>query len=56
MKKVLVLGAGAQGSAAAKRLDIDPGVKEIICADYDLAAVEDGYYYMNFEPKCFFDC
>ena len=41
MKKVLVLGAGAQGSAAAKRLDIDPGVKEIICADYDLAAVEE---------------
>ncbi|NLD20503.1 MAG: hypothetical protein GX663_09750 [Clostridiales bacterium] len=41
MKKVLVLGAGAQGSAAAKRLDVDPGVSEIICADYDLSAVEE---------------
>lgn len=33
MKKVLVLGVGAQGSAAAKRLDKDPGVSEIIVAD-----------------------
>lgn len=40
MKKVLVLGVGAQGSAAAQRLDEDPGVSEIICADYDKKAVD----------------
>ncbi|MBQ3611797.1 MAG: saccharopine dehydrogenase NADP-binding domain-containing protein [Firmicutes bacterium] len=40
MKKILVLGVGAQGSAAAKRLDKEPNVKEIICADYDMKAVE----------------
>ena len=34
-KKVLVLGVGAQGSAAAKKLDEEPGVSEIVCADYD---------------------
>ena len=37
-KKVLVLGVGAQGSAAARRLDEEPGVSEIICADYDQQA------------------
>ena len=40
LKKVLVLGVGAQGSAAAKRLDEDPGVGEIVCADYDKKAVD----------------
>ena len=40
MKKVLVLGLGAQGSAAAKLLDKDPGVSEIVCADYDIKAVD----------------
>ena len=40
MKKILVLGVGAQGSAAAKRLDKEPNVGEIICADYDMKAVE----------------
>lgn len=40
MKKVLVLGVGAQGSAAAKKLDLEPNVGEIICADYDIKAVE----------------
>lgn len=40
MKKILVLGVGAQGSAAAKRLDNEPNVGEIICADYDMKAVE----------------
>lgn len=40
MKKVLVLGVGAQGSAAAKRLDLEPNVEEVICADYDMKAVE----------------
>ena len=40
MKKILVLGVGAQGSAAAKRLDKEPNVSEIVCADYDMKAVE----------------
>lgn len=40
MKKILVLGVGAQGSAAAKRLDAEPNVGEIICADFDMKAVE----------------
>lgn len=40
MKKVLVLGLGAQGSAAAKKLDKDPGVGEIIVADYDMKVVD----------------
>ena len=39
-KKILVLGVGAQGSAAAQRLDEDPAVAEIICADYDMNAVD----------------
>ena len=40
MKKILVLGVGAQGSAAAKKLDAEPNVSEIICADYDQNAVD----------------
>ncbi|MEG0663433.1 MAG: saccharopine dehydrogenase NADP-binding domain-containing protein, partial [Anaerovoracaceae bacterium] len=40
-KKILVLGVGAQGSAAAKRLDKEDGVAEIICADYDKKAVDE---------------
>jgi len=39
-KKVLVLGVGAQGSAAAKKLDQEPNVEKIICADRDPVAVE----------------
>ena len=35
MKKILVLGTGAQGSTVAQRLDEEPTVTEIICADYD---------------------
>ena len=35
MKKVLVLGTGAQGSTVARRLDQHPNVETIICADYD---------------------
>lgn len=38
MKRVMILGAGAQGSAIAKLLDKLPNVEEIICADYDLKA------------------
>jgi saccharopine dehydrogenase (NAD+, L-lysine forming) len=40
MKKILVLGVGAQGSAAARRLDLEPNVGEIICADMDQSAVD----------------
>jgi len=40
MKKILVLGVGAQGSAAARKLDQEPSVGEIICADMDQNAVD----------------
>lgn len=40
MKKILVLGVGAQGSAAARKLDQEPNVGEIICADMDQSAVD----------------
>ena len=39
-KKILVLGTGAQGTTVAKRLDLEPNVDEIICADYDEAAAK----------------
>jgi len=39
MKKVLILGVGAQGSTVARRLDEMPAVGEIICSDYDEKAV-----------------
>jgi len=41
MKKVLVMGVGAQGSTVAQRLDEEPNVSEIICADYDENAVNE---------------
>ncbi len=40
MKRVLVLGVGAQGSAAARKFDLEPNVSEIVCADYDQKAVD----------------
>lgn len=40
-KKILVLGTGAQGSTVAQRMDEEPGVEEIICADYDMKAVNE---------------
>jgi saccharopine dehydrogenase-like NADP-dependent oxidoreductase len=40
MKKIIVVGVGAQGSTIAKRMDEHPDVTEIICADYDLKAAE----------------
>jgi saccharopine dehydrogenase (NAD+, L-lysine-forming) len=39
-KKVIVLGTGAQGSTIAMRLDEEPNVSEIICADYNLEAAK----------------
>lgn len=41
MKKILILGVGAQGSTVARRMDEEPGVGEIICADYDQKAVDE---------------
>ena len=40
MKRIIVIGVGAQGSTIAKRLNDHPGVSEIICADYDRKAAE----------------
>ena len=40
-KKILVLGTGAQGPTVAKRLDLEPNVDKIICADYDEAAAKE---------------
>jgi saccharopine dehydrogenase-like NADP-dependent oxidoreductase len=40
MKRIIVVGVGAQGSTIAKRLNEHPGVAEIICADYDRKAAE----------------
>jgi len=40
MKKVMVLGVGAQGSAIVKRLQEEPNIEEIICADYDFKAAQ----------------
>ena len=39
-KKVMVLGAGAQGSTIAMRLDEEPNVARIICADYNLETAQ----------------
>ena len=41
MKKVVVIGTGAQGTTVAKRLDEEPSVGEIICADYNRDAVHE---------------
>jgi saccharopine dehydrogenase (NAD+, L-lysine-forming) len=40
VKKIVVVGVGAQGSTIAKRLDDHPQVSEIICADYEKEAAE----------------
>lgn len=39
-KKVLVLGTGAQGSTVVQRLEDQPEVTEVICADYDFEAAK----------------
>ncbi len=41
MKRILILGVGAQGSTVAKRMNKEPNVSEIICADYDEKAVNE---------------
>jgi saccharopine dehydrogenase (NAD+, L-lysine-forming) len=40
LKKIIIVGVGAQGSTIAKRMDEHPEVSEIICADYDMQAAE----------------
>lgn len=39
MKNILILGAGAQGSTVAKRMNEEANVSQIICADHDEASV-----------------
>jgi saccharopine dehydrogenase-like NADP-dependent oxidoreductase len=41
VKKIIIIGVGAQGSTIAKRMDEHPEVSEIICADYDSSAAEE---------------
>lgn len=41
MKKVMVLGVGAQGSIISRRLMEEEKVAEVICADYDQKAAEE---------------
>jgi saccharopine dehydrogenase-like NADP-dependent oxidoreductase len=40
MKKILILGVGAQGSTVAKMMNEEKNVNVIICADYDQKAVD----------------
>ena len=41
MKKIIVIGVGAQGSTIAKRMNEHPGISEIVCADYDSRAAQE---------------
>jgi saccharopine dehydrogenase (NAD+, L-lysine-forming) len=41
MRKIMILGTGAQGSTIAKRMQEEPSVEEIVCADYDMRAAEE---------------
>ena len=34
MKKVMVCGCGAQGSTICRKLDQEPNIEEVICADF----------------------
>ena len=54
-KKVLVLGTGAQGTTVVKRLDEEPNVEKIICADYDEAAAKELAGTLNKVEGCFVD-
>ena len=40
MKKIIIIGVGAQGSTIARQMDEHPVVSEIICADYNILAAE----------------
>lgn len=54
-KKVLVLGTGAQGTTVVKRLDREPNVDKVICADYDEAAAKELAGEMTKAEGCFVD-
>ncbi len=54
-KKVLVLGTGAQGTTVVKRLDEEPNVGRIICADYDEAAARELAGTLKKVEGCFVD-
>jgi saccharopine dehydrogenase (NAD+, L-lysine-forming) len=41
MRKIMIMGAGAQGSTIAKRMQEEDCVEEIVCADYDTRAAEE---------------
>jgi saccharopine dehydrogenase-like NADP-dependent oxidoreductase len=41
MRKIMVMGAGAQGSTIARRMQAEPSVEEIVCADYDTRAAQE---------------
>ena len=40
MKKVMVCGCGAQGSTIIRKLDEEPNIVEIVCADYNFEAAK----------------
>lgn len=40
MKKVIIIGVGAQGITIAKRMDENPNVSQLICADYDFESAK----------------
>ncbi|MBQ9707840.1 MAG: saccharopine dehydrogenase NADP-binding domain-containing protein, partial [Firmicutes bacterium] len=40
MKKVMVCGCGAQGSTICRRLDEEPNIEEVICADFSMEIAE----------------
>ena len=40
MKKVMVCGCGAQGSTICRKLDQEPNIEEVVCADYSMDAAE----------------
>jgi saccharopine dehydrogenase (NAD+, L-lysine-forming) len=41
MRKIMIMGVGAQGSTIAKRAQEEPSVDEIVCADYDMRAAQE---------------
>jgi saccharopine dehydrogenase-like NADP-dependent oxidoreductase len=41
MRKIMIMGTGAQGSTIAARLQEEPSVEEIVCADYDVRAAQE---------------
>ncbi len=40
MKKVMVCGCGAQGSTICRKLDQEPNIEEVVCADYNFEAAK----------------